>query len=156
MTFQLIPYPWNKPTFKFISLQFKDVVWDHVKGLTEVQVDGISCLLQSFIFMIFWKLFLCKYLMLAHCNSGMHVNFTVHPLPLYSEVNSQVISRNDNVSLEILNSDMNSKCFQWHHWSLELKKNSIIYLIITVYGPNNRKQEKEAYVYYSFTFWLQK
>ena len=40
-TIQLIPHPPNSPSIKSIPLQFreKDVVGDHVKGLTEVQTD---------------------------------------------------------------------------------------------------------------------
>ncbi|KAK4827087.1 LOW QUALITY PROTEIN: hypothetical protein QYF61_014189 [Mycteria americana] len=42
-TIQPIPYPLNSPPIKSISLQFreKDVVGDHVKGFTEVQIDHI-------------------------------------------------------------------------------------------------------------------
>jgi len=41
---QLILYPLNSSIFQCIFLQFsnKDVVWGHVKGLAEVQVDDIS------------------------------------------------------------------------------------------------------------------
>ncbi|KAK4816043.1 hypothetical protein QYF61_011051 [Mycteria americana] len=40
MAIQPIPYPPNSPSIKSVSLQFrdKDVVGDHVKGLTEVQI----------------------------------------------------------------------------------------------------------------------
>ncbi|KAK4807049.1 hypothetical protein QYF61_018390 [Mycteria americana] len=43
-TIQLIPHPLNSPSIKSISLQFreKDVVGDHVKGLTEVQSPRTS------------------------------------------------------------------------------------------------------------------
>ena len=42
-TIQTIPYPLNSPPIKSISLQFrkKDVVGNHVKGLTEIQMDDI-------------------------------------------------------------------------------------------------------------------
>ena len=45
-TFQAIPYAMSSPPFKYITLQFrgKDVVGDHVKVLSEVQIDNISCL----------------------------------------------------------------------------------------------------------------
>ncbi|KAK4818846.1 hypothetical protein QYF61_020065, partial [Mycteria americana] len=41
-TIQPIPYPLNSPPIKSVSLQFreKDVVGDHVKGFTEVQIDN--------------------------------------------------------------------------------------------------------------------
>lgn len=41
--FQPILYPSNSLPFKFISLQFrdKDVLWDPVKSLAEVEVDDI-------------------------------------------------------------------------------------------------------------------
>ena len=47
---QPIPYSLNCLPFKSVSLQFrdKDVMWDHIKGCTEVQVDDISC--PSFIY----------------------------------------------------------------------------------------------------------
>jgi len=40
-----IHYPPNGPAFKSFHLQFrdKDVLWDHVKHHTQVQVDNISC-----------------------------------------------------------------------------------------------------------------
>ena len=39
---QLIPYPLKVPPF--ISSQFRErnVLWDHIKGLTDVQVEDIS------------------------------------------------------------------------------------------------------------------
>ena len=45
MTIQPILYSLNSPAFKSICLQFRDndVLWDHVKGLTQVQVDDICC-----------------------------------------------------------------------------------------------------------------
>jgi len=41
MAIQTVPYPSNSPPIKPISLLFrgKTVVWDFIKGLTEVQVD---------------------------------------------------------------------------------------------------------------------
>ena len=46
MTIQPVLYSPNSPAFKSICLQFrdKDVLWDHVKGLAEVQVVNISYL----------------------------------------------------------------------------------------------------------------
>jgi len=43
VTIQPILYPMSSPAFKSISLQFRDkeVMWDHVKGLAQVQVDDI-------------------------------------------------------------------------------------------------------------------
>ena len=45
-TFQPIPYPSNTPSFKHVSLQFreKNVVGNNVRDLAEVQVDNFSCL----------------------------------------------------------------------------------------------------------------
>jgi len=42
-TIQPIPHPPNRPPIKsiFLQLREKDVVGDHVKGLTEVQTDDI-------------------------------------------------------------------------------------------------------------------
>ena len=47
---QSIPYPLNSSHFQSVSYQLrdKDVMWDHVKGLAEVQVDDISFL--SFVY----------------------------------------------------------------------------------------------------------
>ena len=43
-TFKPTPYPLNGLPTKSISLQFgdQDVMWDHVKDLTELQVDDIG------------------------------------------------------------------------------------------------------------------
>ena len=50
ITMQPIIYPPNSPAFKSIYLQFrdKDMVWDPVRDLTQVQVDDISC--PSFVY----------------------------------------------------------------------------------------------------------
>ena len=42
---QPILYPLNSPLFKSISFQFrdKDLLWDHITGLAQVQTDSISC-----------------------------------------------------------------------------------------------------------------
>jgi len=45
VTFQPIPYSPNSPPLKSMSLQFRDKVRDHDKGLAELQVDDIRCLL---------------------------------------------------------------------------------------------------------------
>ena len=44
-TFKPISCPLNGPPIKSISLNFGDqnVMWDHVKGLAEVQVDNTAC-----------------------------------------------------------------------------------------------------------------
>jgi len=41
---QPIIYPPNSPAFKSVSLQLrdKDVMWDHLRGLAQVQVDDTS------------------------------------------------------------------------------------------------------------------
>jgi len=48
-TFQPIPYPPNSSPIKSISFQFreKDVVGDHVKGFTEVQIDHFEHITQN-------------------------------------------------------------------------------------------------------------
>lgn len=43
VTFHLITYPLNSPSFKSLQLRHKDVAQDHVKDLAEVQVDDVSC-----------------------------------------------------------------------------------------------------------------
>ena len=46
VTISSILYPSNSPSFKSIIPQFrdKDVVWDHIKGLAQVQAHNITCL----------------------------------------------------------------------------------------------------------------
>ena len=42
MAIQTVFYPLNSTPLKSISLQFRDMVWDHVKSLAQVQADDIS------------------------------------------------------------------------------------------------------------------
>ena len=71
MISQPVPDPLNSPPIKSISFQFeeKDVVEDHVKGITDTQVDDISG--SS----------------LPHCNSNAiiksHVVVQPRPAPSY-------------------------------------------------------------------------
>lgn len=39
--YQPVPYPPNNVPYLSVSLQFRDVVWERIKNLTEVQVDDI-------------------------------------------------------------------------------------------------------------------
>jgi len=63
-TIQPIPYPPNSPPIKSMALQFreKDVVGDHVKGFTKIQIDSNfapklkACVSHLVHLIIFWLL----------------------------------------------------------------------------------------------------